>query len=478
MFSSLIHRFAALAVVPLLAAAVLQGVAAAEPDTGPPTLDWRACGDGVECAELPVPADWAHPRDQQATIGLGKLPARDQATKRGALLVNLGGPGPGVPYLPQFKGALTDLTQWFDVVLFDPRGFGASSAVTCPTPSPLPLRIEWAFGSEDAYTTYAEQNRGFAADCATAIGPLVLNAWQVAHDMDAVRAALGQQKLDFYGNSYGTVFGQAYAEVFGNRIGRMYLDSVDDHTRKRFVDWITPNAVTDEANLQRFADWCARDARCALHDRDLLAVWDGMLAKATQQPIPAPGAGPGATVTAASIVSSSFIAGEATWPELAKAIAAAEAGDATLFATQRRGAPDPALSRFMLCADFPYDTRYGEIKQVEHQLRAGPAPRIGWRQAWIIGMHCAGIPRSATFPPHPLRAGGVPPILLVNGQFDHVTPPEGAENVAAQLPGSRLVGAAGHHAQYLGGRNRCVRDTVHRYLSAGELPAAGAYCAA
>jgi pimeloyl-ACP methyl ester carboxylesterase len=441
-----------------------------------PQLSWQDCGDGLQCGRITVPTDWADPGGDRIDLGLAKLPARNPANRKGVLLVNMGGPAQQISVLRQSKDAFTDLTQWFDVVVSDPRGFEASTGVQCPDPLPIPTNAEWVFPDQTAYDSYAAENRRFGTGCAEAAGALSgkLNSWQVARDMDAIRASLGEPRLNYYGNSYGTVFGQAYAEFFPDRVGRMYLDSVMDHTNRSWANWLVPRATTMEGNLGRFAQWCATEPDCALYGRDALDVWDKVMARAAQEPIPAPGAGPSATVSATLIASRAYVGFETMWPELAASLAEADAGDATRFAKTPTGAMDPALSRIMACADFPYPTGYREVKELETGLR-DVAPRIGWAAAWQMTYHCAGLPETTTFPPHRIRPQGLPPILVASGTHDAVTPPQDARRVTARLDGARYLPAEGGHALYFLG-HPCVREHVHRYLTTGELPPEGSAC--
>ncbi|TDD51943.1 alpha/beta fold hydrolase [Saccharopolyspora elongata] len=231
----------------LLAAGTVH-VASAEP--GP---SWQDCGDGLQCGRIDVPVDWADPGGDRIDLGLARLPAQDPANRKGTLLVNIGGPAQQISVLRQSKAAFADLTRWFDVVVSDPRGFEESAGVRCPDAMPMPENAEWVFPDRATYDAYAAENRRFGTGCAEAAGPLAgrLNTWQVARDMDAIRTALGEEKLNYYGNSHGTVFGQAYAEFFPDRIGRMYLDSVMDHTNRSWPSWLLPRAKTCCGNCGR-----------------------------------------------------------------------------------------------------------------------------------------------------------------------------------------------------------------------------------
>ncbi|TDD12085.1 alpha/beta hydrolase [Nonomuraea deserti] len=455
----------------IVASLVMGAVTAVAPVTATP-LSWQDCGDGLQCAQIEVPADWSRRSGQKVTIGLAKLPAQDQAGKKGVLLVNTGGPGEQIALLRQAKESFADLIKWFDVVIFDPRGFGKSSVINCPISAPF--ATEWVFPNNDAYDAYAAKNRAFGQACAKEAGPLSgsLNSWQIAHDMEAIRKALGQAKLTYLGNSHGTVLGQAYAELFPRKVGRMYLDSVFDHTTPDLRIWLRARAKVLEANFKRFAGWCRSTATCALHDEDPVAVWDEVMAKARREPIPAPEAGPGVRISDTQIASRASFTFEATWERLAAGLALAQAGDASFFA-KAAGAPDPDLSRVILCADLPYPG-YGKVKKLEGVLRRD-TPRIGWRAVWPMANHCAGLPPTRTYAPHPIKAPGLPPVLVAGGEYDDNTPTADGRRLAGQLPGARFLPAIGGHALYLSG-HPCVREHVHRYLTAGQMPPRGASC--
>ncbi|MEU6715682.1 alpha/beta fold hydrolase [Nonomuraea sp. NPDC046802] len=448
---------------------------AAHPAAAQEGLSWRDCGDGLQCSRITVPADWAAPGGERIELGLAMLPARDPAAKKGTLLLNMGGPAQQISVIRQAKSLIADLTQWFDVVVSDPRGFEASTAIVCPDPQPVPGKTGWILPDRADYDAFTALSRRFGARCAKAAGPLAdkLNSWQVAGDMEAIRVALGEPKLNYFGNSYGTVVGRAYAERFPHRVGRMYLDSVIDQTNPSWESWLLPRAKTKERSLHRFAEWCATDKSCALNGRNVLKVWDEVMARAAKRPIPAPGAGPGATADASLIASRVSVNYEPSWPKLAASLAEAHAGDATQFAKFPDVVPDPSLSRIVMCADFPSPTAHDEVMSLEKRLRS-VAPRIGWTHAWPRAVQCSGLPKATTIRPREDRLR-LPPALIVSGEYDDAAPPADGRRIAAQLKGSRFVPVKGGHALYLYG-HPCVREHVHRYLTTGKLPAEGTTC--
>ncbi|MDX3186796.1 alpha/beta fold hydrolase [Streptomyces sp. MN03-5084-2B] len=420
-------------------------VTAAGTATAAETPAWQDCYDGLSCTSVVVPADWDDPAaGATLSVPLLRIPARER--KLGTLLVNPGGPAQSIPLfaVPGYRDQFTELAARFDVVVFDPRGLD----VTCPVPVPAALPGPL---TRTAYDAYAAANAKFAAACPAARGRL--GADQVARDMDAIRARLGESRLNYFGSSYGTVYGQEYAARFGSRVGRMYLDSVLDHTRPDPAAWARAGSVTAERNLVRMAGWCAAEASCALHGRDVLAVWDAV-------------ATPEVVAWAAA-----RIANDRSWPALTAGLAAADAGDTSAM-TPRPAPPDARLARSAFCTDFPEPRAFPVAARVEAELREA-APRLGWAvHPWRVAGQCAGLPRVGQNPP-----AGLPPmprVLVVNGDDDPLTPAEYGRRVAAQLKGSYLP-SAGNHALYLQG-NACVRGYVHRWLWDGERPPAGARC--
>lgn len=450
--------------------------AVAEPTLPPPatSIDWLGCGDGLQCGTLEVPLDWRSPTTDTISLGMARLPAANQATKRGSLLINLGGPGESVDSFRRSLGQFTELRQWYDLVVFDPRGFGGSGGVTCPTQ--LPELGTFQSGPLTAWRSMMRANQAFARDCEDAMGKLAgqLDARQVAHDMEAIRTALGEPRLNYFGNSYGTMYGQAYAELFPRKVARMYLDSVRDHTQTSAYRHHAPIVRQIRELLPRINEWCDREPDCALHGQSVLAVWDRVHAAADRSPIP--GTGTDQVLTAGMLRGlGQMLVSEETWPMITEALASLDRGDAGPLLNQppmedpkRQDAQAQAQ-----CADFPAPS-YGRTARLMKRLKA-IEPRFAWQthigsEAWCIGH------RPATYPPRPITAHGLPPVLLANGLYDTATAPSEGQHVAAQLPGAGWFGATGTHSLYQWSGSRCVRDIVHDYLATGVVPPEGTVC--
>lgn len=463
-------------------AATLQAPATAlqAPPAAPQTLKWAECGDGMECAKLTVPIDWKRPNGKKTRVDLARMPARDPARKLGSLVVNTGGGGTIQP-VRSTPAVVSELTTWFDVVLIDPRGMGDKGSPTLVECEKQPPGLGGLILAPDeaGWRAHAKAIAAYDASCRKAMGAAYagLTSWQVAHDIEALRVALGEPKLRYFGNSYGTVYAQAYMELFPAKVGRMVLDGAPDHTRPSLERWLMDYARTEEQQLERFRDWC--QAGCALGDDDAIEMFDELRARA---PLPA---GERTVSEQEFLLSVKNALAPPVWPRLAAALRKAADGDASgllALGPEKIPADEPGYPHgVMLCHDFMPDVPgYREFLAIESRLRAA-APRIGWIHGRFQLARCVGMSKGPAYPPHPLRAGGVPPVLIAIGDTDDNTPHLAAEHMAAQVPGARVVRHGDGHAAYLmqsasGLGKTCLRQYVHDYLTAGTLPPAGARC--
>ncbi|TLF44757.1 alpha/beta hydrolase, partial [Nonomuraea sp. KC401] len=177
----------------------------------------------------------------------------------------------------------------FDIVSYDPRGVARSGAVTCSASvyNKIPYEVMTSQADYDKWIAFNEELR---ADCRKLTGPLYdhIDSANVARDMDAIRAALGDDKLTSYGVSYGTLAQQMYAELFPNRVRAMVLDSNMDHSLDAKAFQVSEAAAVQDG-FDEFVAWCKRDTECVLHGRDVRALWKGLLAKADRGELYWPG---------------------------------------------------------------------------------------------------------------------------------------------------------------------------------------------
>ncbi|HEX8628470.1 MAG TPA: alpha/beta hydrolase [Catenuloplanes sp.] len=470
------------AIVALIA--VLGWVSPAAADTD--LLTWRDCHTDqtparLQCATLTVPLDWSRPGGPTITLALNRLPATDPAHRLGPLLVNPGGPGgSGVDVVAQggmYLGSpeLRPLAARFDLIGFDPRGVGHSTPVRCPLPlvdptvSPFP-------DTRAGYDALTRFNRRAGLACAEATGELIqhVDTRSAARDVEAIRVALGAPTISWLGVSYGTELGATYARLYPHRVRAMVLDGAVDHSVPTAAAVVAESRATDVA-LDRFAGWCAATPDCALHGRDVLADFDALTARADRGEIRA-GSRP---VTGVDLTEGTYqhLILRAAWPALARALAAATAGDAsTLAGYPAAASPEYPAYRAIGCHDFaPRVTGHTDLRARAAAVRAVAPHTWRYSEFWSWTAGCAGWPVRAANPPRRERITGAPPILVVGNTYDPATPYAWATGLADRIAGSRLLtfDGDGHTALY---NSACARSAEAAYLISGEPPAPGTVC--
>ncbi|WP_433442138.1 hypothetical protein [Nonomuraea sp. CA-141351] len=460
----------------ILVTAVLAAAAAVAPaargGASSALPQWQDCGDGLQCAKLSVPVDWARPRAARTDIDLALMPAQDPEHNLGALVVNTGY-GPTIEAVRAQPDTVSELTRWFNVVLVESRGLGdrgSAAMVHCSVAQPDPLRLLLAPGKA-AWHSYARDNAAYDNSCREAAGALYdgLTSWQVAHDLEALRAALAEPRLRYFGSSYGAVYGQAYLELFPHRTGRMYLEGGLDHTEPNLEQRLTSEARAAEQRLIAFRDWCRTSLSCPLNGDDAVSVLDDLRHRTPLS------AGPGRTVKTRRLLAA-VNAGLAPqhWPALAQALSAAKDGDASALAamaTVTAPAPPGTVAGSMFCHDFmPAVPGYRRFLDMETRLRE-VAPRVGWMAARYEVARCLGIPRQAapSWPPHAPDVRNGRQVLVGVGRLDTSAQPLG------EIPGARVLWHGdGPGAYLLQGADKlratCLRTHVHDYLVNGVLP--------
>ncbi|WP_170990742.1 alpha/beta fold hydrolase [Herbidospora galbida] len=447
---------------------------------------WRDCAGrdlpaDMRCATIEVPVDWAEAGGPRITLDLVRLPATEPARRIGSVLGVPGGPGAsGVEDLKRAAAGLADLRRRFDLVAYDPR-----TSVWLDRLPPACLEPATTLSEPVSRTDYRALTEAMAAGFAACREAdttglfATMDSLSVAKDMDAIRRALGEERLSFMANSYGGAPAVAYARLFPRRIRAMYLDGTANH-----VDgWLTQTLRTlpvMEETLTRFAAWCAATPACALHGQDVKAVWRELTEGADRTPIrvTSPHFGEG-ELTGWHLRSFGFTAdpgpGNARWSAFADAIAKAVRGDGSGFADAALGnarawATPGALA--MTCGDGRGYTGYAQLEEFRRQARQA-SPNFGGAAFDALG--CTGWPLRVANPPRPLPTRELPPLLGAGSMWgDYVW----TESLIRKVPGSVTVGYDGPgHALYLWGK-KCPIRYATTYLTDLRLPPPGTVCPA
>lgn len=463
--------------------------ATAIPTAAPPTiLAWESCSRGFECATIVVPLDYANPAAGTIALPLIRRPAADEENRIGSLLVNPGGPGvSGVDFV---RGASTifsaDVRDRFDIVGWDPRGVaGSDPAVDCTddldafvSGDPSPDNVE----EQEQLNAYA---RALAEACAARSGALLphLATENTARDMDRIRAALGDEKLTYFGYSYGTFLGAIYADLFPLNIRALVLDAAVDPSIGGAED--TKNQIVGfERALDAFLADCAADTDCAYYSGgDPGAAFDALMARIELAPIAGDESlevGPGLAFLGVA----GALYSKSAWPALAEALAAAEEGDGSAllslsdFITGRIGPGsynDELEQRIaIVCVDVERLT-FDEKLALQQQL-AVEAPRLGKPGIGPAGDACDFWPVPSQREPKAVTAPGAPPIVVIGTTGDPATPYQQAVSLAAQLSSGVLLTLVGEGHTAYGGRSDCIDDAVDAYLIDLVAPVDGLRC--
>lgn len=435
-----------------------------------PDLAWQPCADasGYECTTLEVPVDWAARDGKTIELALG----RHQATGKrlGTLVTNPGGPGAsGLQFL--FGGPLQDeLSERFDVVSWDPRGVGESTAFDCEENVGAFLALDPDPDTEAEQQALDARAEQVADDCERKNPDLVgaVGTDNVARDLEAIRLALGEEQLSYIGFSYGTLIGLRYLDMFAPSVRAMVLDGVMDPT-KSFTDLLRQQTIAFDASLNRLFDACGRRADCPVDD--LAATYDSVQRKVELSPIPAGShqVGPAQLETAA------IYAGydPALWDDLADALATADAASSTGTGDGTAGTQlwNMAQSYYDLggyaayaaveCLDSPHPIGSGAYRAFSDELRK-LSPRVGGSIANEM-LVCAYWPVAPDPVVGTVIAPESSPTLVLGNRGDSATPYENSVAVAEALERGQLVSydGDGHTSS---GRSDCVDNTVNDYL--------------
>ncbi|MEV1250121.1 alpha/beta fold hydrolase [Nonomuraea sp. NPDC050022] len=438
------------------------------------TLDWAACPNdkvGMTCADLQVPADWQKPDGRKITLKLGRLKATGTSAE-GSVLVAYGGPGgPGIALTQTYADLWAKLRERMDVITWDTRGYGAqfsglSTGLACTwTRIPLPDLPK----DDAAFGRLSDTNRGYAEACRNKDPELFANMSSADHarDMEAIRKALGDGKLNFYGASYAGIYAQDYARLFPAQVRTMVLDGTISHSG---TDWTTDMvnmAKDNETSFNRFFTWCAGAGKC----RELSAQWRGLVAKADRSPVPAKSAGIAYTGGDLQSLAMGFAhQGPDSYPKLAEALRKAVRGDASGFVPARGSRYPDQSTGVTECTDWPRPAGRAELDKTIARLRK-IAPNAGAANTLATGtLGCIGWPVSVTNPPAPLPKG-LPPMLGAGAWRES----DAVARILTQVPGSATIRHEGP-GHTLFASNECARNHMFRYLTDRTLPSSEAKC--
>ncbi|MCZ4512257.1 alpha/beta fold hydrolase [Streptomyces sp. ActVer] len=507
-------RAAALTATAVLLSAALAGCGdgdSKDEDLSAQELNWKDCpepseaegggdapsplpdGDTWKCATLKAPLDWDKPKGD--TIGLALIRAETSGAKDkriGSLIFNFGGPGgSGVTTLPAFGQDYEQLRTRYDLVSFDPRGVGRSAGVKCESNEQLDEYFQQDATPDDTaeQTTLLDDTKEFNAACEKNSGKTLpyVRTTDAARDMDLMRQVLGDDKLHYFGISYGTELGGVYAHLFPKRVGRAVFDAVVDPTQNSEQGSLG-QAKGFQLALDNFAEDCtSKTEDCPLGDspQDVKDRIAKLLTDLDSKPIP--GVFPRQlTQTAATSGIAQSLYSKDFWEYLTEGLQQAYDGDGRvlmLLADSMNGRNQDgeysniaAANVSINCADDKPRYTTADVQAKLPEFREA-SPLFGDYLAWgLVGCTDWAVAGAADHPD--VSAPGSAPILVVGNTGDPATPYEGARKMVDSLGkgvGVELTYKGQGHGSYDSG-NKCVRDAVNGYLLNGKVPPSGKVC--
>lgn len=467
----------------LTAAAVLGSLLAATPaSAATAAIDWKPCGDapGVDCGTVTVPIDWAHPDRGTASIALARRKATDPQARIGSILMDPGGPGgPGAGEVEAGWSLSPEITKRFDTVGFDPRGVGDSTQIKCGLDEVIADHPQVPRNQAE-FEQLAAYNRKLGESCNKLSGPLGQfgDTKSVARDMDAIRAALGDEKLTYYGVSYGTLMGQQYAELFPDKVRALVLDSNMDHSQYTAFEFLNSETQSVQAEFGEFVAWCGRTPSCALHGRDVSKLTRDLQDKAARGELKDPQSGEVITpLSLAGMFQGSFYG--PSWDRLATVLKSLADGTPRPASVQLKDdIPVNTVFQSVFCDDWKLPVHnYAEL-EAYRRTAAALAPDVKVNSlGWAAVTGCIGWPNKTSNPQHPLQVHGAPPLLMLSSKYDPATPYAWSRAAARQSGSTLLTYDGWGHGAY-SKNSQCVIKATDDYLITGKLPARGTHCAA
>jgi pimeloyl-ACP methyl ester carboxylesterase len=464
-------------------------------------LDWATCYEDFECTDLRVPIDYADLTVGTFKIAVLRYKAQDPKNRIGSLIVNPGGPGgSGVDYAYNAEYVFDpDVLDRYDIVGFDPRGVNRSAPIECLTDE----ETDANYASDAKPDTEAEleqalaDSKEFIQKCESTNEHLThYSTAAAARDMDILRAALGDKKLNYFGKSYGTYLGTLYAQFFPDKVGRMILDGALDPNISILEQNISQAKGFDDA-LDAFLADCAKQDDCPLPKNKQEATLKiiALFETAALNPLPRKTKVENDERTATE---SLIVLGTASalyddvdgWPKLRTAFLEGQQGYGDTFldlADQYSGRSSDGSymsneldsGAIIDCLDWP-DTRSVEKTKADAKRFTDAAPVFGPYLAYT-NISCKYLTPPTkdklTRSTNKITSIKTAPVIVIGTTRDPATPYEWSVGLHQIFKNSKLISldADGHTGQGRG--SACVDDAVDAYLLQGKTPTKNLTCA-
>ena len=428
----------------------------------------------AECGKFEVYEDRAARSGRRIELHVAVVSALSRTPEPDPLFFITGGPGEAATedYV-RLSAAFERLNGKRDIILVDQRGTGKSHPLKCTAP------VEESDANDEAKLGNSILNCLKQLDADTRF----YSTLPAVHDLDQVRAALGYNRINLYGISYGTRVAQAYMREYPNRVRAAILDGV--------VPMDEALGIKIASDAQKSLDGifarCAADPECGRAFPDLAGEFSQLLSRVEKGPVKITLEHPSTCKPTAVLFNrdrlSAAIRLFSYSPESAALLPllvhdSYATGDFRRFAAQSmivaeqvEGSINLNVHHSVVCAeDVPFYRRDGKFAgdaRAESQAYLGEA----YRKLESICEHWPAAVVPSGFKA-PVRSNA--PVLLLSGELDPVTPPANAVRAAASLPNSLHIVAPGQgHGVLMRG---CVYRIATEFIDRGKAEGLDTRC--
>ena len=414
-----------------------------------------------QCGWLEMPENPAEPEGRKINIRVARIPARGRVAEPDPLIFFAGGPGQAATESwPIIAGALRKASENRDILLVDQRGTGESNPLKCP-------QVEL----EETLSADWEQLEPMTRQCLESLDgdPRFYTTTIAMHDIDAAREALGYEMVNLYGGSYGTRAAQVYYRLFPERVRSIVLDGVVPQT----LGLGTEHAIKLDQAIYKVLDGCEADTLCAQEFPGSADKLRNLIATIGDQPVDVtvvhPTTGEPVSLTFNREVMASSLRFLTYSPETQAMLpmliheAAVEgrferlASQMLITATGLQQSISQGMEMSVMCAE-DYPLFPAEIRP--------NGTLMGNLMERVVKIQCDVWPRGPVPDDYHEPVGGDVPILLLSGEFDPVTPPEYADQVAVHFDNATHLIAPGQ--AHIVTTRGCMGDIVSRFIIDGN----------
>jgi len=466
---------------------------------------WKNCTGSnkkARCGFIQVPLNWDKPSEGAIKIAVAISPTKDP-TNSPYLLMNPGGPGgSGRDWITEHIDSLgtAKLRAHYNMVGFDPRGVGASSAVKCYNTKDMkaftydPSPYEWGSAQDIEFSKSAIKD--FGAACLKNTGPLLghVDTSSAARDMDVIRAVLGSKKLNYLGFSYGTLLGATYAALYPTKVGQFVLDGVVDPTTTPEEDSLNQLVGFQSAMRAYLSDCIAVDSTCPFAgltvDQAMQKVGTDFLGPLANDSITTSEKGRKLSASSGFTGMIAALYSKDSWQYLTAAFKEffnKKKQDGRIFLlladsyntynddTDKFETNENEAFRAINCLDSRESEKLSDmLAQNAKAMQVSPVFGKYWQYG---GLACHAWPFNVVSGPKDYSAKKAPTMLVVGTTNDPATPYKQAVNFAHKVlsHGWLLTYEGEGHTAY-GSSNACIANNVDDFLIKNKLPSKEKTC--